>query len=131
MALGPPPASASFYSRPFPTCFPGITPIASVHLFIPTFLLGAAGFLPRVPWGPWRRTSSASSLPRVVPSSDNVQHRKREKEEEARAREELRKKLEEDRKERRRRLGLPEELTEEEKVCDYSGRVRSCVWRRL
>jgi hypothetical protein len=32
------------------------------------------------------------------------------------AREKLRKKLEEDRKERRRKLGLPEELTEEEKV---------------
>lgn len=45
-----------------------------------------------------------------------TQQRKREKEEEARAREELRRKLEEDRKERRRKLGLPEELTEEEKV---------------
>eukprot|EP00879_Flechtneria_rotunda_P025672 GHRR01027306.1.p1 GENE.GHRR01027306.1~~GHRR01027306.1.p1 ORF type:complete len:186 (+),score=60.47 GHRR01027306.1:425-982(+) len=44
-----------------------------------------------------------------------VEERKREKEEEARAREALRAKLEEDRRDRRRKLGLPEELTEEEK----------------
>lgn len=45
-----------------------------------------------------------------------VEERKREKEEEARARAALRAKLEEDRKERRRKLGLPEELTDEEKA---------------
>ncbi|KAG2448997.1 hypothetical protein HYH02_005751 [Chlamydomonas schloesseri] len=53
-----------------------------------------------------------------------AEQRKREKEEEARAREELRRKLEEDRKERRRKLGLPEELTEEEKVREAEKRKK-------
>lgn len=44
----------------------------------------------------------------------NAEARRREKEEDARYREALRLKLEEDRKERRRKLGLPEEPTEEE-----------------
>lgn len=44
--------------------------------------------------------------------------RQREKEEEARAREKIRRKLEEDRRERRRKLGLPEELTAEEKEAE-------------
>uniref|UniRef100_A0A7R9VJY6 UBA domain-containing protein n=1 Tax=Chlamydomonas euryale TaxID=1486919 RepID=A0A7R9VJY6_9CHLO len=42
--------------------------------------------------------------------------RRLEKEEEARAREKIRLRLEEDRRERRRKLGLPEEPTEEEKA---------------
>eukprot|EP00798_Chlamydomonas_sp_ICE-L_P018533 gene18532-25039_t len=40
--------------------------------------------------------------------------RRREKEEELRAREKIKARLEEDRKERRKKLGLPEEFTEEE-----------------
>lgn len=44
------------------------------------------------------------------------QVRQREKDEDAKYREKLRLRMEEDRKERRRKLGLPEELTEEEKV---------------
>ncbi|KAI8462523.1 MAG: hypothetical protein J3K34DRAFT_182318 [Monoraphidium minutum] len=47
-----------------------------------------------------------------------VEERQREKREEAAAREKLRVKLEEDRRERRRKLGLPEELTEEEKAAE-------------
>ncbi|KAJ9518564.1 hypothetical protein QJQ45_018525 [Haematococcus lacustris] len=47
-----------------------------------------------------------------------VEQRKLEKEEEARAREKAKARLEEDRRERRRKLGLPEELTPEEKVVD-------------
>lgn len=46
----------------------------------------------------------------------NIMFRQREKEELERAKEEMRRKLEYDRKERRKALGLPEELTEEEKV---------------
>ncbi|KAL6760941.1 hypothetical protein V8C86DRAFT_2544339 [Haematococcus lacustris] len=45
-----------------------------------------------------------------------VEQRKLEKEEEARAREKAKARLEEDRRERRRKLGLPEELTPEEKA---------------
>eukprot|EP00884_Botryococcus_braunii_P020187 jgi/Botrbrau1/6852/Bobra.152_2s0012.1 len=48
----------------------------------------------------------------------NLELRRIEKEEEARARERIRQKLEEDRRERRRKLGLPEELTEEEKEAE-------------
>eukprot|EP00967_Tisochrysis_lutea_P100251 scaffold149397_cov16-Tisochrysis_lutea.AAC.2 len=44
------------------------------------------------------------------------QAKKREKEADERDRAKLKQKLEEDRKERRRKLGKPEELTEEEKV---------------
>lgn len=47
-----------------------------------------------------------------------IEERRREKEEEERAREKIRTKLEQDRRERRRRLGLPEELTEEEKEAE-------------
>ncbi|GBF94079.1 hypothetical protein Rsub_07347 [Raphidocelis subcapitata] len=47
-----------------------------------------------------------------------AEDRERERREEAAAREKLRAKLEEDRRERRRRLGLPEELTEEEKAAE-------------
>lgn len=46
----------------------------------------------------------------------NIEARRLEREEEARARAKIKAKLEEDRRERRRRLGLPEELTEEEKL---------------
>lgn len=46
----------------------------------------------------------------------NLELRRIEKEEEQRARDRIRVKLEEDRRARRRRLGLPEELTEEEKA---------------
>mmetsp|Transcript_21409 Transcript_21409/g.36513 ORF Transcript_21409/g.36513 Transcript_21409/m.36513 type:complete len:444 (-) Transcript_21409:341-1672(-) len=52
------------------------------------------------------------SLKRVVDS------RKQEKEEEAKARAKINARLEEDRRERRRKLGLPEELTDEEKAKD-------------
>ena len=45
-----------------------------------------------------------------------MEFRKRQKAEDAKAREKIRLKLEEDRKERRRKLGLPEEETEEEKA---------------
>lgn len=48
----------------------------------------------------------------------NIEARRLEKEEEARARAAIKAKLDEDRRERRRRLGLPEELTEEEKRRD-------------
>ncbi|GAX81762.1 hypothetical protein CEUSTIGMA_g9190.t1 [Chlamydomonas eustigma] len=44
-----------------------------------------------------------------------IEERQREKQEEQRAREKIKAKLEEDRRERRRQMGLPEELTEEEK----------------
>uniref|UniRef100_A0A7S0YH05 UBA domain-containing protein n=1 Tax=Polytomella parva TaxID=51329 RepID=A0A7S0YH05_9CHLO len=47
-----------------------------------------------------------------------VEQRAREKAEAAKAKEEIRLRLEEDRRERRRRLGLPEELTEEEKAAE-------------
>lgn len=46
----------------------------------------------------------------------NLELRRIEKAEEARAREKIRLKLEEDKRERRRKLGLPEELSEEEKA---------------
>lgn len=45
-----------------------------------------------------------------------LEERKRDKAEEAAARAKIKATLEEDRKERRRKLGLPEELTEEEKA---------------
>ncbi len=70
----------------------------------------------------WRCTRLCSPpTPRTRTRTLNLiftphQQRRREKEEDARAREALRRKLEEDRKERRRKLGLPEELTEEEEV---------------
>ncbi|KAL3157720.1 hypothetical protein ABBQ32_012149 [Trebouxia sp. C0010 RCD-2024] len=46
----------------------------------------------------------------------NLEMRRIEKEEEQRARDRIRVKLEEDRRARRRKMGLPEELTEEEKA---------------
>lgn len=45
-----------------------------------------------------------------------IEEKKREKQEEQHAREKIRLRLEEDRKERRRKLGLSEELTEDEKA---------------
>ncbi|CAL8469381.1 g8922 [Coccomyxa elongata] len=55
----------------------------------------------------------------------NIEERAREKAEEARAREKIRVKLEEDRRERRRKLGLPEELTEEEKAAEAAKRAEA------
>mmetsp|Transcript_9192 Transcript_9192/g.30306 ORF Transcript_9192/g.30306 Transcript_9192/m.30306 type:complete len:441 (-) Transcript_9192:83-1405(-) len=46
----------------------------------------------------------------------NIEARRLEKEEEERARQKVKARLEEDRRARRRKLGLPEELTEEEKA---------------
>jgi len=56
------------------------------------------------------------SLAQHVAMPQCAQARKREKEADERDRAKLKQKLEEDRKERRRKLGKPEELTEEEKV---------------
>jgi len=53
----------------------------------------------------------------------NMQVRQAEKEEERRAMAAVKAKIEEDRKERRRKLGLPEELTEEEKAAEAAKRA--------
>ncbi|KAK9831953.1 hypothetical protein WJX81_002741 [Elliptochloris bilobata] len=48
----------------------------------------------------------------------NIEERRREKAEDERAREKIRAKVDEDRRARRRKMGLPEELTEEEKAAE-------------
>lgn len=72
---------------------------------------------------------SRTQLPRVYVRAHAcklgicTQARQREKDEDARYRAALAARMEEDRRERRKKLGLPEELTEEEKVRAGQGRA--------